>query len=309
MSTTIFWHPLCSDHNTGAEHPERAARMQAVLDALGTDEFAALNWREAPPASFEQIERVHPPRYVDKVMSRIPAWGSAAIDGDTLLSPGSFEAALRAAGAVCTAIDAVFAGETTNAFCAIRPPGHHAEREKAMGFCLFNNIAIGAAHARKRHGIRRVAIVDFDVHHGNGTQNICAEQADILYVSTHQAPLYPGTGHRDEHGVANNILNIPLGPGTDGVKLRSVWEQEIAPALYAHEPELLLLSAGFDAHRDDPLAEFMFGEDDYVWLTRQLLGVAANCCGNRVVSALEGGYELSALAASAAAHVRTLLEV
>lgn len=305
--TLVYWHPLCSQHDTGSGHPERAARMQAVLDALGAPEFAALRWREAPAASFDQLERVHPAQHVDRLMSRMPAWGQAMLDGDTIVSPGSFEAALRAAGAVCAAIDAVVAGEARNAFCAIRPPGHHAEAARAMGFCLFNNVAIGAAHARSVHGIERIAIVDFDVHHGNGTQAIFETVPQVLYVSTHQYPLYPGTGHPEDTGVAANVLNVPLRAGAGGEALRRAWTDDILPALRRHEPGLLLVSAGFDAHRDDPLAELRFTDEDYHWLGEQLAGFAAECCGGRLVSVLEGGYELSALASSSAAHVRALL--
>ncbi|MFO1357296.1 histone deacetylase family protein [Plasticicumulans sp.] len=305
--TLVFWHPHCSEHDTGSGHPERAARMQAVLDALGAPEFRGLQWREAPAASFEQLERVHPAHHVDRLMSRMPAWGQAMLDGDTIVSPGSFEAALRAAGAVCAAVDAVVAGEAANAFCAIRPPGHHAEPARAMGFCLFNNVAVGAEHARRVHGIERVAIVDFDVHHGNGTQAIFEAVPQVLYVSTHQYPLYPGTGHAEETGVAANVLNVPLRAGSGGEALRRAWNEEILPALRRHEPGLLLVSAGFDAHRDDPLAELAFTEADYQWLGAQLAAFAAECCGGRLVSVLEGGYDLSALASSCAAHVRALM--
>lgn len=308
MTTHIYWHPHCSEHDTGRGHPERAARIQAVLDALGGEGFEALVWREAPAASFEQIERVHPARYVDRIMHGMPNWGLGYVDADTVVSPGSFEAALRAAGAVCAAVDAVMRGEARNAFCAVRPPGHHAEPERAMGFCLFNNIAIGALHAQAVHGVTRVAVIDFDVHHGNGTQAAFSERPDCQYVSTHQWPLYPGTGAAGERGVANNILNVPLPPGADGEDLRAAWQEEIAPALRAFAPQLLLVSAGFDAHRDDPLAELALTERDYFWITRALAEIADEVAGGRLVSALEGGYDLTALAASSAAHVRALLE-
>ena len=287
-------------------HPERAARMQAVLDALGAPEFAALRWREAPAASFDQLERVHPAQHVDRLMSRMPAWGQAMLDGDTIVSPGSFEAALRAAGAVCAAIDAVVAGEARNAFCAIRPPGHHAEAARAMGFCLFNNVAIGAAHARSVHGIERIAIVDFDVHHGNGTQNSFYEHPDLFYGSSHQAPFYPGTGARQERGVAGNIVNIPLPRGSGSRVFRERVTDELLPALRRFAPELLIISAGFDAHRKDPLGGLDFEDEDFAWVTRELMEATAPSTGGRVVSVLEGGYSLEGLASGSVAHVRAL---
>ncbi len=306
MTTLICWHPACAEHDTGPEHPERAARLQAVLDALSAPGFEALLWRQAPPASAEQIARIHPEAHSARLRAAIPATGCAELDADTLVSPGSLVAALHAAGAVCAAVDAVLTGEVHNAFCPVRPPGHHAEAQRAMGFCLFNNVAIAAAHARAAHGLARVAVVDFDVHHGNGTQAIFAFEPAVLYASLHQSPLYPGTGHAGECGVGN-LLNLPLRPGSGGAALREAWRTRLLPALRAFRPELILVSAGFDAHRDDPLAELELTEHDYEWLTRELALAAAELCRGRLVSALEGGYELSALAASSAAHVRALL--
>ena len=303
MTTLLYTHPACLEHDAGFGHPEAPARLSVILQALRSAPFAALQWREAPLAALEQLHPIHPPPQVERMLACVPDHGYAAIDGDTVLSPQSGMAALRAAGAVCAAVDAVLDGAADNAFCAVRPPGHHAEPTRAMGFCLFNNVAIGAAHARRVHGLERVAVLDFDVHHGNGTQAAFEHDAGYFYVSTHQSPLYPGTGRRNERGVGN-ILNVPLLPGSGSLELRHAWEQEIAPALRQFQPQLLLISAGFDAHYLDPLAELNFNEDDYAWLTEQLLIMAAG----RVVSVLEGGYNLSALAASAAAHVQALLK-
>lgn len=307
MTTLLYTHPVFLEHDTGYGHPECAARLTAILNALKTAPFADLEWRDAPAAAIEQLTRIHPLKYVERVLARIPKQGYYAIDGDTIVSAQSGEAALRAAGAVCAAVDAVLAGEANNAFCAIRPPGHHAEPNQAMGFCLFGNVAIGAAHARAVHGLERVAAIDFDVHHGNGTQVVFERDPGYFYISTHQSPLYPGTGRRNERGVGN-IVNIPLPAGSGSDELRRAWRQEIEPALRVFQPQLILISAGFDAHHLDPLAELNFSEDDYEWLTRQILAVAADCCPGRVVSALEGGYNLVALAASAAVHVKVLME-
>jgi acetoin utilization deacetylase AcuC-like enzyme len=306
MTTLLYTHPACLEHNPGSGHPERPDRLKAVLAALDDPEFQGLVRREAPMADIEQIARVHPRAYVDRVLQAVPESGTVGLDPDTYLSPASGEAALRAVGAVCAAIDAVMAGEARNAFCAIRPPGHHAEAAQAMGFCLFNQVAIGAAHARAVHGLKRVAVVDFDVHHGNGTQHIFERDPDLFYASTHQMPLYPGTGAASERGVGN-ICNAPLPPMAGSDEFRAAMSETVLPALRAFAPELLLISAGFDAHRDDPLAGLNLVEDDYAWATAELLRVAEACCGGRVVSALEGGYDLRALGASAAAHVRALM--
>lgn len=309
MTTLLYTHPDCTQHDTGFGHPESAARLTAVLNVLKTSPFAALEWRDAPLATDAQLARIHPISHVQKIFAHIPKQGHYAIDGDTVVSPQSGAAARRAAGAVCAAIDAILNGEANNAFCAIRPPGHHAEPSQAMGFCLFSNAAIGAAHARQAHGIERVAIIDFDVHHGNGTQAALEHDPGYFYVSTHQAHIYPGTGHRDECGYVGNMLNIPLMANSGSADLRHVWENEIEPALQQFAPQLILISAGFDAHYLDPLAELNFNEDDYAWLTARILEVAQEHCAGRVVSMLEGGYNLAALAASVAAHVKALLEV
>ena len=307
MTTLLYTHPVCLEHDTGFGHPECAARLTAILNTLRTAPFAALEWRDVPQATVEQLTRVHTQAHVERIFSRVPRQGNTALDGDTILSPQSGEAALRAAGAVCAAVDAILRREASNAFCAIRPPGHHAEPNQAMGFCLFGNVAIGAAHARAVHGLEQVAIIDFDVHHGNGTQAAFEHDPGYLYISTHQAYIYPGTGRRDQRGVGN-IINVPLLAGSGSTDLRHVWRYEIEPALRDFQPQLILISAGFDAHYMDPLAELNFNEDDYAWLTQQVLAVAAECCEGRVVSVLEGGYSLPALAASVAAHVKTLME-
>ena len=307
MTTLLYTHPACLEHDTGFGHPECSARLTAILNTLRTIPFAALEWRDAPQATDEQLTRIHTPKHVERIFACIPRRGHYAIDGDTIVSPQSGEAARRSAGAVCAAVEAILNGEANNAFCAIRPPGHHAEPNQAMGFCLFSNAAIGAAHARRVGGLERVAIIDFDVHHGNGTQAAFEHDPSYLYISTHQAYIYPGTGQRDEHG-AGNIVNIPLMANSGTTDLRQVWQQDIEPALRTFQPQLILISAGFDAHYLDPLAELNFNEDDYTWLTRQILTVAQDCCEGRVVSMLEGGYNLPALAASVAAHVKALME-
>ncbi len=240
------------------------------------------------------------------MLAAVPERGYAGIDADTILSPGSGEAALRAAGAAVAAVDAVVAGEARNAFCAVRPPGHHAEPGRAMGFCLFNNVAIGAARARAVHGLDRVAVIDFDVHHGNGTQASFERDPSLFYASTHQSPLYPGTGARSERGVGN-IVNVPLPPMAGSAEFRRGVEASILPALDAFAPDLVMVSAGFDAHRRDPLAQLMLVEEDYAWVTQRLLECAARHARGRLVSTLEGGYDLGALGASAAAHVRALM--
>ncbi|MHB1218648.1 MAG: histone deacetylase family protein [Alphaproteobacteria bacterium] len=307
MTTLLFTHPACLDHDPGPQHPERPARLAAILNALDGLDFATLERREAPRADDAQLALVHSVLHVQRVLGAVPPAGRARIDADTALSPGSGEAALRAAGAVCAAVDAVMVGEGQNAFCAVRPPGHHAEPGRAMGFCLFNNVAVGALHARKKHGLRRVAVIDFDVHHGNGTQAAFERDADLFYASTHQFPLYPGTGSIHERGVARNILNLPLAPGADSDQFRLAIEQRVVPALEAFRPELILISAGFDAHAADPLANLELTTEDFGWATERLATVAASICGGRLVSTLEGGYDLDALAESSAAHVRALM--
>ncbi|MGA9341620.1 MAG: histone deacetylase family protein [Rhodanobacteraceae bacterium] len=306
MSLALLTHPACREHDPGNGHPESPARLAAVLEALHDRRFAAIESIEAPRATRQQLARVHATTLIEDVLDRDPGSGLRRLDPDTLMSPGSAEAALRAAGAVCAAIDAVMATRVDRAFCAVRPPGHHATGDTAMGFCLFNSVAVGAAHALAAHGLERVAIVDFDVHHGNGTQDIFWSDARVLYASTHQYPLYPGSGAADERG-AGNIVNAPLAPGAGSAEFREACERIIFPALDAFEPQLVLISAGFDAHRLDPLAGLDLEAADYAWITDRLVEVAKRHAKGRVVSSLEGGYSLEALRASTAAHVAALL--
>lgn len=307
MTTGFYTHAACLTHDTGPGHPESVQRLVAILRLLDDPIYAALDRREAPEASIAQLARVHTRAYIDEVFAAIPKVGQAELDGDTVLSPGSGDAALHAAGAVAAAVGAVLRGEIRNAFCAVRPPGHHAERDLAMGFCIFNNVAVGAAEALEVLGLKRVAIVDFDVHHGNGTQHIFAQDPRVLYASTHQMPLYPGTGAKNEKG-CGNIVNAPLPPYAGSEEFRDAMEEIVFPAIEKFRPELILISAGFDAHRADPLASLEFETEDYAWITEQLCGLAGSLCQGRIVSTLEGGYDLNALAESTAAHVAALLK-
>jgi acetoin utilization deacetylase AcuC-like enzyme len=307
VATTLFYtHPICQEHEAGSGHPEQPARLRAILEALEAPEYAGLKRLEAPPSDPEMLKRVHRAELVDLIFQHMPQEGYVAIEGDTVMSPASGAAALRAVGSVCAAVDAVMAGEGDNAFCAVRPPGHHAEPGRSMGFCLFNNVALGAEWARREHGLTRVAVVDFDVHHGNGTQAAFERDGDLFFASTHQSPLYPGTGAADERGVGN-IFNAPLAPESGSAQFRDAMQSKVFPALKVFAPELILISAGFDAHNDDPLASLHLYEEDYSWITTELCQIAAEKCGGRVVSTLEGGYDLGALASSAAAHVGALM--
>lgn len=298
-------HARCVQHEMDAGHPESPARLEAIQRELQTTGlWARLQSCEAPEASRAQIERAHDAEYVELLMSRIPQQGYAALDGDTEMNPHSWNAALRAAGAVVEATDRVMSGAWQRAFCAVRPPGHHAMHARAMGFCLLNNIAIGARHALHAHGLKRVAVVDFDVHHGNGSEDILAGDEGVLMVGLFQHPFYPYSG-TDQ--AANNMVNVPLPAGTSGKVLRQVVEQIWLPRLHAFAPELLFISAGFDAHRADPLGQMDFVEDDYAWVTQQLVQVAQTHAQGRIVSSLEGGYHLQALAKSVAAHMEALL--
>ncbi|WP_027135946.1 histone deacetylase family protein [Geminicoccus roseus] len=306
MNVLVFTHDSARGHDTGPGHPERPARHDAVIAALRSIEDAWLVRREAPPATVEQILRVHRQAYVEATLAAMPNEGLVRLDPDTVVSPGSREAVLRAAGGAVAGVDAVLAGEASRAFAAMRPPGHHAESDKAMGFCLFDSVAVGAAHARAAHGIGRIAIVDFDVHHGNGTQEIFWDDPQTLYVSTHQWPLYPGTGAASERGAHGNVLNVPLPPGTDGEGFRQAVEAQVLPALERFRPELLFISAGFDAHRADPLANLALVEEDFAWITSELVAVAERHAQGRVVSVLEGGYDVDALETSVVAHLRAL---
>ena len=306
MTTLLLTHPACLLHDTGYGHPERADRLRAIDDALAAPAFRALKREEAPLADLAAIQRLHPQAYVEMVQAAIPVRDHAWLDPDTIVSPGSWEAALRATGAATYAVDQVMTGTADNAFCAVRPPGHHAEPARAMGFCLFNSVAVAALHARAAHGAKRVAVVDFDVHHGNGTQAAFWADKDLFYGSTHQMPLFPGTGALNETG-AGNIWNAPLKPGDDGEDFRAAFEARILPALDAFAPDFLLVSAGFDAHLKDPLAQLRLVDTDFAWVTEKLLAAAAKHTGGKLVSMLEGGYDLDALASSTAVHVQSLM--
>ncbi|GLQ47230.1 acetoin utilization protein [Dyella lipolytica] len=303
----LYTHAVCLQHDPGPGHAESPARLRAVLQALDQDRFAVLDRIEAPRATREQLLRVHTAAHVDRILSTLPDSGTVRLDEDTLMSPASAEAGLRAAGALVAAVDAVMQGAATRAFCAVRPPGHHATPDTAMGFCLFNNIAVAAAHALTSHGLKRVAIADFDVHHGNGTQDIFQREPRVLFISSHQSPLYPGTGSAGEHG-AGNIVNAPLSPGDGSYEFRELWDGALLPRLHAFKPQLVLVSAGFDAHRNDPLADIRLQTEDYAWITERLVDVARMHAGGRLVSTLEGGYDLAALAASVSAHVAALID-
>ena len=305
MSCLVYTHARCLEHDPGPGHPESPSRLAAVLEALADERFAALPRHEAPRATREQIARVHAARLIGDVLDAGEIEGWRRLDPDTVMSPASADAALRAAGAVCAAVDAVLAGDDRRAFCAVRPPGHHATHDTAMGFCLFNSVAIGAAHALAAHGIERVAIVDFDVHHGNGTQDIFWSDPRVLYASSHQWPLYPGTGARTETGTGN-IVNAPLRTGSGSAEFRDAYESVVLPALDAFAPELVMISAGFDAHRLDPLANLNLDGDDYAWITARLVDLADKHAHGRIVSSLEGGYSLTALREAVTAHVGAL---
>ncbi|GAA6180529.1 histone deacetylase family protein [Shimia sp. NS0008-38b] len=308
MSTAFLTHPDCTNHITPNGHPEQVARLEHIYRALSAPGFATLDRREAPECEDADILLCHPQSHLNAITAAVPSQAVVALDGDTHMSPGSLQAARRAVGGCIAAVDAVMAGEVGNAFVACRPPGHHAEQSTPMGFCLFGNAAIAARHAMERHGLSRVAVVDFDVHHGNGTQALLWDEPRSLFIGSHQNPLWPGTGMPEETGAHNNVQNWPLPPHSDGRLMRATYEAEVLPALERFEPELLIVSAGFDAHADDPLAQLEWTESDFVWLTERLCDVAQRHCAGRVVSTLEGGYDLNALAASVAAHVKVLME-
>lgn len=302
----LYTHASCLAHEPGHGHPECPARLGTVLDALDHDRFATLDRVEAPLATRTQLERVHDPAYIDRLLEAIPEEGTHRLDEDTLISPRSVEAAMHAAGAVCAAVDDVMGHRATRAFCAVRPPGHHATRDRAMGFCLFNSVAVGAAHALAKHRLKRVAIVDFDVHHGNGSQDIYADDTRVMYVSSHQAPLYPWTGDPEQRG-AGNIRNGILAEGAGSQAFRELWEHELLPELFAFKPQLVLISAGFDAHRLDPLAQVNLETEDYAWITGRLVQLAHAHASGRIVSTLEGGYDLNALRAGVSTHLQELM--
>jgi acetoin utilization deacetylase AcuC-like enzyme len=307
MSTLYITHPACLNHLTPSGHPERPDRLRAIDRVLENERFQTLARVAAPEASIDDIALCHPRDFIEEIAAAVPKEGMVRIDADTSMSPGSFAAALRAIGGALYAVDEVMTGKAPNAFCAMRPPGHHAETVRPMGFCFFNSAAIAARHAQKKHGAERVAIVDFDVHHGNGTQEIFWSDPTVMYCSTHEMPLYPGTGARSERGEHNTIVNAPLRAGDAGEAFRSAFEQTILPRLREFGPDLVVISAGFDAHLRDPLANLNLVEADYAWVTQKLMEIADAKANSRVVSLLEGGYDLQGLAGSVAAHVTALM--
>src|ERR1700757_3034601 len=307
MSTLLITHPACLDHLTPAGHPERPDRLRAIDRALGHERFRALVRVDAPAASLETIALCHPMNYVTAVRDASPKEGLLGLDADTTMSPGSFEAALRAAGGAVHAVDEVMTGQAANAFVAPRPPGHHTETARPMGFCLFNNAAIAARHAQRQHGAERVAVVDFDVHHGNGSQDIFWSDATVMYCSTHQMPLFPGTGAAGERGEHDTIVNAPLAPEDGSAQFRAAFEHRILPSLKKFSPELIIISAGFDAHYRDPLASLNLKAEDFRWVTTKLIDVANASASGRIVFVLEGGYDLQGLKESVAAHLTALM--
>ena len=303
--SALITHEDCLEHLTPTGHPEQVARLEYILDALKEINLLRVS---APMAADDDILRIHPLEYISYLKDSLPQKGYKSLDGDTHISSGSLTAAYRAAGGVLRAIDLVLSGEAKNAFVAVRPPGHHAETQTAMGFCLFGNVALGAKHALDFHGLKRVAVIDFDVHHGNGTQELLWDESRCLTFTSQQMPLWPGTGSKEEQGNFNNIVNIPLPPGSSGKLMREKYEMLVFPALQEFKPELILVSAGFDAHEADPLAELNWSTEDFSWLTERICKIASDCCDGRLVSTLEGGYDLEALAESVKAHVIKLCE-
>ncbi|MDJ1008536.1 MAG: histone deacetylase family protein [Paracoccaceae bacterium] len=304
--TAIYSHESSERHVTPPGHPERVARIGAVRDAL--EPLVGLDRRVCPEGDAADVLRCHPAEYLDRVEAAIPESGFVSLDADTHVSPGSLDAAMAAVGGICAAVDGVVAGEIANAFIACRPPGHHAERATAMGFCLFGTAAIGAMRALDVQGLDRVAVLDFDVHHGNGTQDLLWDEARALFASSHQMPLYPGTGHPHETGAHDNVINAPLAPMTGGAEMRRAWGDVILPAVADFRPELIIVSAGFDAAAEDPLANLLWTAEDFGWVTEAILEVAEDVADGRVVSTLEGGYDLASLGAGVRAHVEKLME-
>ena len=305
MTTALLTHADCLSHETPEGHPEQVARLEHVLHALAGLDLQRVT---APMAAEDDILRVHPASYLAELRRELPAEGRKQLDADTWMSPGSLDAAFRAAGAAVRAVDLVLGGAVGNAFCATRPPGHHAETDTPMGFCLFGNAALAAKHALDHHGLSRVAVVDFDVHHGNGTQDLLWDEKRALVITSQQLPLWPGTGHPEEDGAHGNVMNLPLPPESTGADMRDLYTEQVFPRLRAFKPELIILSAGFDAHTDDPLAQLQWETEDFRWLTAQLCSLAQELCQGRIVSTLEGGYDLNALTDAAKAHVEELIK-
>ena len=305
MTTAFITHSDCLKHETPPGHPEQVARLKYILEATKDLDLLRI---EAPLATQKNILSVHPQSHIDLINTSSPEHGTRPLDGDTHMSPGTISAAYRAAGGAVCAVDTVLSGTAKNAFVAVRPPGHHAETQVPMGFCLFGNIAIAAKHALDFHKLSKVVVVDFDVHHGNGTQDLLWNEPRALTITSHQMPLWPGTGRPEERGEYDNVLNLPLPPNSDGSYMRSIYREKVFPKIRSFSPDLILLSAGFDAHIDDPLAELKWEVDDFAWITREVCNLATNCCSSRVVSILEGGYNLDALAACTKAHIENLIE-
>ncbi len=306
MTTAYYSHDVFVEHLTPPGHPERPERLRAIRETLDGNDFSALVRVEAPLADADTLLYAHPQEHIESLMAAIPEEGIARVDPETSASPKSWQSVLHAVGAANAAVDAVFEGSADNAFIAARPPGHHAEKTRSMGFCLVNNAAIAARHAQRAHGAERIAIVDWDVHHGNGTQDIFWDDKSVLYASTHQMPLYPGSGALLEEG-AGNIFNAPLAPESGSETFRDAFKERILPAIQQFKPDLIIISAGFDAHYRDPLGQINLVEEDYDWATGRLMDLASRHCDNRLVSLLEGGYDLKGLADSTAAHVRRLM--
>lgn len=307
MATVFLTHPSGVEHDMSAGHPERPDRLRVIDEALAGEEFANLLRETAPAATKDAICRVHPQNYFEAIEAAAPATGLVQLDGDTAMNAGTWSATMHAAGASRRAVEAVLSGTARNAFVAMRPPGHHAETATPMGFCFFNNAAIAARSAQAEHGAERAAIIDFDVHHGNGTQDIFWADPSVLYASTHQMPLYPGTGAKSETGEAGTIVNAPLRPGDGGDAFREAVESVVLPRIESFAPDIIIISAGFDAHRRDPLAQLNLVAEDFAWVTDALMELAARRCNGRIVSLLEGGYDLEGLSQSVAAHVKTLM--
>jgi acetoin utilization deacetylase AcuC-like enzyme len=308
MTTLLLSHSATLDHLTPRGHPERPDRIRAVLQSLGEDAFADLKREDAPLGDTKLGLSCHPASLIAALEAAVPQMGETVIDADTIMSPGTWDAVRRALGAAIRGVDAVMGGEAANTFCAVRPPGHHAERNKAMGFCFLNTVAIAARYAQEKHGLERVAIVDWDVHHGNGTQDIVWDDPSVLFASTHEMPLYPGSGAPNETGAHGNVVNGALRAGDDGAAFRALFSQSVLPRLRNFKPQMILISAGFDAHWRDPLANINLKEADFAWATREVMEIAAATASGRIVSLLEGGYDLQGLASSASAHVQELMK-
>jgi acetoin utilization deacetylase AcuC-like enzyme len=307
MSTAYLTHSLCEEHKLGDDHPESPQRLEAIQNRLIAGQLMDfLRWREANEVTIEQLNATHDPDYVASIFAKSPEEGHIELDQETLMMPNTLDAALRASGAVAQAVDMIMSGEVQNAFCAVRPPGHHAEYGKAMGFCLFNNIAVGARHAINQYGIERIAIVDFDVHHGNGTEDIFKNDPKVLYASSYQHPLFP---YPDPGASHDNIVHMPLEKGSKGEDFRAAYESELFPALEAFKPQLLMISAGFDALAEDPMGQLRLREDDIVWVTDKLMDVAERYCHGRVVSVLEGGYNTDALGRAVFSHLKAIMKI